>query len=107
MQQLDLTHKMAVAHCAFQLIASAEGNMDEERDFSSIQLVLQTLNISIYLWDSAVKQNPHDCFFHVSEFSEANKTQFRELMYRLCEQGGNQNLRRICAESLFSLCGIA
>lgn len=107
MQTLDYTQKLAVAHCAFQLIASAEGNIDEERDAASIQRVLEVLGISIYVWDAAVRQNPHDCFYHISRLDEAHKAAFKTLIWQLCESGGNISLRRICAESLFTLCGVA
>lgn len=99
--------KLALLHCAYQLIASAEGNIDEERDFECIELVLKkTGNLSIHNWDRATGLNPHDCFKIIDNTGFEAKTEFREIMTRLTQYGTNNTLRQICAESIFKLCNI-
>lgn len=107
MQNIEQTHKLSVLHCVFQLIASAEGNIDEDRDYQSIKLVLDTLNLnSIYYWDTALKLNPHDCFYHIAELDELNKNEFKKLMLKIAEMEGNIKLRVVCAKHIFQLCNI-
>lgn len=99
--------KLALLHCAYQLIASAEGNIDEERDFESISFVLKrTGNLSIHNWDRAVGLNPHDCFKIIEHTGSEAKIEFREIMNQLAHYGTNSRLKEICAESLYKLCNI-
>ena len=106
MTHLEMIHKLSVLHCAYQLIASADGAIDEERDYPAIELVLNNLNISIHSWDSAMKMIPHDCFFHISTLSDNDKASFKTMMLQICEMGGNREFRINCAKSLFQLCQI-
>ena len=107
MKHLEIIQKQSVLHCAYQIIASADGKVDENRDYPAIELVLNTLDFSIHSWDSAVKMIPHDCFFHISMLSLADQKDFAQLMMQVSEMGGNTSLRKICAESLFALCNLA
>lgn len=99
--------KLALLHCAYQLIASAEGNIDEERDFDSISFVLnETGNLSIHNWDKAASLSPHDCFKLIENTNSDARAEFRRIMKQLTTYGTNNRLREICAESLFKLCNI-
>lgn len=107
MKYIEHIQKLAVLHCVYQTIASADGGIEEERDKEAITLALkETVLDSIHHWDAALKLNPHDCFIHVSSMSDDNKLQFKTLLSSVCEMGGNTAMRRICSEHLFQLCSI-
>ncbi len=104
---LEHTIKLAFLHCVFQLIASAEGNIDEDRDHEDISLALKTVgNLSIYNWDAALRLNPHDCFYHIGNLTNELKSEFKQIIYEIAQHGTKPNLRKICADSLFELCSI-
>lgn len=105
MKDIELINKLSVLHCVFQLIASADGLIDEDRDVSAIKLALAEVGLqSVHYWDMALHQNPHDSFIHVSMLSESDKTLFKSLMLSITDMGGNTEFRKICAEHLFQLC---
>lgn len=107
MKQLDHIQKLAVLHCVFQTIASADGNVDEERDFEAISLALESVGLqSIHMWDAALKLDPHDCFYHISTMSTENKETFKKLINSVVCMGGNEQLRRTCAGHLLVLCRV-
>ncbi|MFT3753838.1 MAG: hypothetical protein QM800_13495 [Paludibacter sp.] len=107
MKDIEYIHKLSVLHCVYQLIASADGQIDEERDEAAIDLALSELGFnSVYMWDSALKLNPHDCFWHVSTLNDAEKQLVKNLFLKIVEMGGNTNLRRTCANHLFQFCFI-
>lgn len=107
MKDIEYIHKLSVLHCVYQLIASADGQIDEERDETAINLALSELGFnSVYMWDSALKLNPHDCFWHVSTLNDAEKQLVKNLFLKIVEMGGNTNLRRTCANHLFQFCSI-
>ena len=102
-----MIQKLAVLHCVYQLIASADGNIDEERDNNAIDLALSELGLtSVYLWDSALKLNPHDCFLHVSLLNDNNKNMCRALLLKIANMAGNTTSRITCANHLFQFCSI-
>lgn len=104
---LDHPLKLSFLHCVFQLIASAEGNIDEERDHEDIAFALKTTgNLSIHNWDAALRLNPHDCFYHIGTLSDELKIEFKQIIYQIAKNGTKPNLRKICADSLFELCAI-
>lgn len=105
MKDLDLSQKYAILHCAFQIIASAEGSIDENRDYQAIDILLDTLGFSsVHAWDKAVQLNPYDSFQIVSMLDNDNKSAFKNLMMEIVEIGGNTALRKTCALSVFTLC---
>lgn len=107
MINIEYIHKLAVLHCIYQLIASADGHIDENRDEAAIELALSELGFnSVYSWDSALKLNPHDCFWHVSTLNDNDKLLIKNLLLKIVEMGGNVNLRRTCANHLFQFCSI-
>ena len=104
---LALHQKSAILHCAYQIIASADGGVDELRDGEVIEYLLTQLQLTgIYVWDAAIRLSPHDCFLHIASLSEPEKEGFKKLMLQISSLGGNTSLRRVCAESLFVLCHI-
>ena len=107
MKSIEMIQKLAILHCVYQLIASADGNIDEERDNTAIDLALSELGLtSVYSWDSALKLNPHDCFFHASTLNNDDKLSFRALLLKIASMGGNTTLRITCANHLIQLCSI-
>ena len=107
MKNIEQIQKLSILHCVYQLIASADGNIDEERDNNAIDLALCELGLSsVYSWDSALKLNPHDCFFHVSLLNDNNKKLFRALLLKIANMDGNTTFRITCANHLFQLCSI-
>lgn len=105
MKNIEPIQKLSVLHCIYQMIASADGKIEEDRDHKAIELALSELGISSYSWDSALQLNPHDCFIHINMLSDADKQMFRELLLRIAEMGGNVEFRTSCARHLFQLCG--
>lgn len=107
MKHLEHIQKLAILHCVFQTIASADGCINEERDFKAISLALEFVGSdSIYMWDSALKLDPHDCFYHISVLSAEDKDAFKELISKIVNMGGDAGLRKICADHLLVLCQI-
>jgi hypothetical protein len=107
MKNTELVQKLSILHCVFQLIASADGQIDEERDTDAIKSALAELGLqSVHFWDMALQQNPHDSFIHVSTLSENNKTIFKNMMLSIAEMGGNTEFRKSCAMHLFQLCNV-
>lgn len=107
MQHLEIQHKYAILNCAFQVIASADGSIDEDRDYEAISFLLAELCFSsVYAWDSALKINSHDAFYHVSTLDNEAKAVFKNMMLKISTMAGNEKLRKTCAESVFELCGI-
>lgn len=105
MKHADHIQKLAVLHCVYQTIASADGGVDEERDKKVIALALKETGLySIHNWDEASKLNPHDCFIHVATLSADDKLKFKSLLDKVTEMGGSIELRKICAKHLFKLC---
>jgi len=107
MKNIEMIQKLSVLHCVYQLIASADGSVDEERDQPAIDLASSELGItSVYSWDSALQLSPYDCFIHVAGLNDADKQLFRNLLLRVTEMGGNTFLRTTCANHLFQLCQV-
>lgn len=105
MKHAEHIQKLAVLHCVYQTIASADGGVDEERDKEAIALALKETGLdSIHIWDAALKLNLHDCFIHVATLSADDKIQFKSLLDKVTEMGGSVELRKTCAEHLFKLC---
>lgn len=105
MKELEQIKKLAVLHCVFQTIASAEGGIDEERDYEAISFALSELGLnSIYSWDAALRLDPHDSFIHIATLDENDKLKFRELLLAVANMGGNAEVRHTCVQHLFQLC---
>ena len=105
MKDIEIFQKLAVLHCVYQLIASADGSIDEGRDEAAIELALTELGLnSVYSWDSALKLNPHDCFIHIAGLNETDKQAFRALLLNVAGLGGNTTFRITCANHIIQLC---
>ena len=105
MKNLEMIQKLAILHCVYQTIASADGSLDSERDNKAIKLALTELGLpSIYSWDSALKLNPHDCFTHIIALDAAIKHQFKMLLNKIASMGGNELFRTNCANHIAQLC---
>lgn len=106
MNELSLIQKLSVLHCVYQLIVSADGSIDEERDHEAVTLAVEQLGLTSSAWSQAIRQNPHDCFFHVNTLSEEQKAGFKALLFEIVEMGGNREFRNTCAQHLIELCGV-
>ena len=106
MKDLEVLLKLSVLHCVYQLIASADGEIVEERDREAIDLAIAELGLTPYSWDSALRLQPQDCFLHIGGLSDEDKQQFRQLLLSIADMGGNQSFRIICANHLLQLCMI-
>jgi hypothetical protein len=47
LKNIETIQKLSILHCVYQLIASADGSINEERDETSIALVLSELGLSL------------------------------------------------------------
>lgn len=99
-----MIQKMAILHCVYQMIASADGSIDEERDKTAIETALTELDLpNVGYWDRALQLNPHDSFFHVSTIQAEDKALFKQLILELTTKGGNEFLRTSCANHILQL----
>lgn len=104
MKNITPIQKLSVLHCVYQMIASADGNIDEERDEAVISEALEALGLgSIHSWDAALQLYPYDCFVHVSELGAADRDLFCKLLTKLSSYSGNTSLRLVCAQHLINL----
>jgi hypothetical protein len=107
MKDIEMIQKLSVLHCIYQMIASADGNIDAERDHAAIDFALSELQLpSVYSWDSSLGLNSYDCFIHISTLSDDNKKSFKTLLHTIAGMGGNKPVRINCADSIFQLCKI-
>lgn len=104
----DISHiqKLSILHCVYQQIASADGSIDEVRDFDAVSLAVNTVGLSLYDWKTGMQQNSHDSFFHLQSLLEEDKVIFRKLLLQVAEMGGHREFRISCANHLFELCGV-
>lgn len=107
MKNIEQIQKLSVLHCIYQVIASADGSVVEERDQPAIDFALDELGLSsVYSWDSALHLNPHDCFFHISTLNNDEKQLFIALLLKIAGMGGNTAFRITCAKHVFQFCSI-
>ena len=83
MKNLELIQKLSILHCVYQVIASADGRVDEERDDAAIEYAIEELSLSPYSWSSALQLNPYDCFTHVSGITDDEKKHFETLLLNI------------------------
>jgi len=103
MKTIEMIQKLSILHCLYQMIASADGAIDEERDQAAIEIALSELDLPFNCWDRALRLNPHDCFMHVSSLNDDDKQQFRNLLLKIADMGGNTFFRVSCANHIFQL----
>jgi len=104
MKDIEMIQKLAVLHCVYQMIASADGSVDEGRDQAAIDFALSELGLtSSYSWNSALQLNTNDCFIHVSNLNNENKQLCRNLLLEIANMGGNTFFRTTCAKHILQL----
>ena len=104
MKDIEQIQKLSVLHCVYQLIASADGSIVEERDLPAIDFALSELGFtSAYSWDTALQMNPHDCFSHASNLSDDDKKLFRSMLLKIAGMAGNTEFRMTCANHILQL----
>ena len=104
MKDIEMIQKLAILHCVYQMIASADGSIDEDRDAAAIDFALSELGLtSVYSWDSALQLNTNDCFIHASNLNDKEKLLFRELLLKIANMNGNVFFRTTCANHILQL----
>lgn len=106
LSSLEQLQKLALLHCIYQLIASADGGIDEERDHEAVTLAIQAVELTSSSWNQALRINPHDAFYHLGGLSDEQKSGVRALLLRVAEMGGHREFRITCAHHLFELCRV-
>jgi hypothetical protein len=105
MQHLPHLQKLAILHMVYQVIASADGAIDETRDADAIELSLDATGFgSIYSWDEALRLDPNDCMFHISMLSAVDFEAFSNLLFSISQLGGNTQFRDTCTKHLIQMC---
>lgn len=105
MQHLQHIQKLAILHMVYQVIASADGAVDEERDADAIGQALDFTGFSsIYSWDEALRLDPNDCMLHISMLAEADFAAFCNLLFSISRMGGNTEFRDTCTKHLIQMC---
>ena len=106
MNNLDLLQKQAVLQCVYQVIASADGDIEENRDFEAIEYVMNLLEVeSINVWEKALSLNCYDAFTHLSQIPTEDKKALKTTLLKIAEMGGDTLTRRTCAEHICHLVG--
>ena len=78
----------------YQVIASADGAVDEDRDADAISEALDFTGFSsIYSWDEALRLDPNDCMFHISMLAEADFAAFSNLLFSIIVNHKNTRTR--------------
>lgn len=103
MKDIEMIQKLSVLHCLYQMIASADGAIDEERDQAAINVALSEVDLTFNSWDRALRLNPHDCFIHLSSLNDDDKQLFTTLLLKIAEMGGNTFFRVSCANHILQL----
>jgi hypothetical protein len=103
MKTIEMIQKLSILHCLYQMIASADGAIDEQRDQAAIDIALSELELPFNCWDRALGLNPHDCFIHLSSLNVEDKQLFRNLLLKIADMGGNTFFRVSCANHIFQL----
>lgn len=106
MSHFSHIQQLSILHCVYQQIVSADGTLDEIRDFEAVSLALETVGLSLYDWQLGVQQNPHDSFLHLHGLSDEHTSVFKNLLLQIAEMGGHREFRITCANHLFELCGV-
>lgn len=106
MKTIEMIQKLSILHCLYQMIASADGAIDEERDRAAIDIALSELELPFYCWDRALRLNPHDCFIHVSSLNDDDKQQFKNLLLTIADMSGNTFFRISCANHICKLANV-
>lgn len=106
MKDIEMIQKLSILHCLYQMIASADGSIDEERDQPAIEIALSELELPLNCWDRALRLNPHDCFIHLSSLNDDDKKLFKTLLLKIADMGGNTFFRVSCGQHIFQLANI-
>ena len=98
--------KLAIMQCVYQMIVSSDGGIVAWRDNNAIDYVLSELGLSTKeSWYTAIHLEPYECIDKVSKLDTFTQYQFKELIYKIAEMGGNTIFRKSCAQQLLLLIG--
>ena len=104
MEHIEDKQKLAILQCIYQMIASSDGSVEPDRDNSAIDYALDTLGlrglIGTISWNKAILINPYECFKLVSELNPLDQFEFRNLLYKIADMGGNTQFRKNCAQQI-------
>ena len=106
MENIEMNQKLAILQCVYQMIASSDGSVEPWRDNSAINYALNTLDLtSDFSWNVAIKLNPNESFKIVSKLNPLDQIEFRDLLYKIADMGGNTVYRRNCAQQILMFAG--
>jgi hypothetical protein len=106
MKNIEMMQKLAILQCIYQMIVSSDNEVVGWRDNKAIDFALSELGLtSNFSWNSAINLNPHECFKIVAQLDPMSKYQFRDLLYKIADMGGNTVYRKNCAQQLLQLTG--
>lgn len=110
MKSLELEKQIAVLQLVYQLIVSADGCMNEQRDNVAIDFALSELgykpeglggNVGNMIWNKATEANPFEAFSIVSHLDNNIKMKFKDMILRIAAMGGNKLFRQDIARQIF------
>ncbi|WP_243345351.1 hypothetical protein [Parabacteroides sp. FAFU027] len=105
MKDIEMIQKLSVLHCILQMIASADGGFNEERDQDAIDVTLKELDLPPgFSLNGALRLNPYDCFVHLNSLNDQDREAFHQLMHKIAGMAGDTEVRMNCANYLLGLC---
>jgi|GEM_PF-861068 len=105
MKDIEMIHKLSVLHCILQMIASADGGFNEERDQEAIDVALKELDLPVgFSLNGALRLNPYDCFTHLYSLNDQDREAFHKLMLTIATMAGDTEVRMTCANYFHGLC---
>lgn len=115
MKNLKPNEQLAVLQLVYQLIVSADGSINAQRDDSEISLALRALGydkaltmnyIGNALWNEAINFNPFEAFAIVSQLDGEAKQEFKKLLNTIAWSKGNRGNRIDIANQIYNKVGI-
>jgi hypothetical protein len=106
MNELELIQKQSVLQCVYQIIASADGELNEKRDLKAIDYAMEQIGIDDdAIWSKALSLNCYDAFTHLSQIPAEDKKSLKTTLLKIANMGGDTLTRRTCAEHICHLVG--
>ena len=101
MKHFELIQQQSVLQCVYQIIASADGELNEQRDMKAIDLVMTQLGLETdEIWEKALSLNCYDAFTHLSQIPTDDKKALKTTLLQIAEMGGDTLTRKTCAEHI-------
>jgi hypothetical protein len=106
MKNIAMIQKLAVLQCIYQMIASSDGSIESWRDNVAIDYALTTLGLTTnFSWNMAINLDPLESFKKVAQLDPLTQFEFRDLLYKIADMGGNTIYRKNCAQQILQHIG--